>query len=70
MRVKKLLKNYLGNADLQFYRDKKLIEHTQIIEIFRGYPLDESNYVLLNSKIKSYRVANVADSVLFQINIK
>lgn len=69
MRVKKLLKNYSGNVDLQFYRDKKLIALTQIIEIFRGYPLDESKYVLLNSKIKSYRVVNVADSVVFKINI-
>lgn len=70
MKVDKLLKKYLGLVDVEFYTNKHLIEHTTTRDIYKDYPLDLKNYNLLNSKIKSYRVVEIAGVVVFQINIK
>ena len=70
MKVDKLIKKYLGNVDLSFYEEKKLIASTSTRDIYSGYPLDLNNWILLNSKVKSYRVVKVADKIVFQINIE
>lgn len=70
MKVNKLLKNYLGLVDVEFFENKKLIMHTTTRDLYARYPLDMNNWFLLNSKVKSYRVVKIADTIVFQINIK
>lgn len=70
MKVDKLLKKYLGLVDVAFYEDKKLIASTTTRDLYSGYPFDLKNWLLLNSKVKSYRVVKVADKIVFQVNIK
>ncbi len=70
MKVDKLLKKYLGLVDVEFYKNKHLIEHTTTRDVYKDYPLDYANYTLLNSKIKSYRVVVIVGVVVIQINIK
>lgn len=70
MKVDKLLKKYLGLVDVAFYEDKKLIASTTTRDLYSGYPFDLQNWLLLNSKVKSYRVVKVADNIVFQVNIK
>lgn len=70
MKVDKLLKKYLGLVDLAFYENKKLIASTTTRDLYSGYPFDLQNWLLLNSKVKSYRVVKVADKIVFQVNIK
>lgn len=70
MKVNKLLKKYLGFVNVQFYENKKLIAYTSNKDLYSGYPLDRNNYILLNSKVKSYRVLKMADTILFKIDIK
>lgn len=70
MKVDKLLKKYLGLIDIEFYKNKHLIEHTTTRDIYKDYPYNLNNYNLLNSKIKSYRVVEIARVIVFQINIK
>lgn len=70
MKVDKLLKKYLGLVDVAFYENKKLIASTTTRDLYSGYPFDLQNWLLLNSKVKSYRAVKVADKIVFQVNIK
>ena len=70
MKVDKLLKKYLGLVDVAFYENKKLIASTTTRDLYSGYPFDLKHWLLLNSKVKSYRVVKVADKIVFQVNIK
>lgn len=70
MKVDKLLKKYIGLVDVEFYKNNHLIEHTTTRDLYTGYPLNENNYILLNSKIKCYRVAIISGEIVFRINIK
>ena len=70
MKVDKLLKKYLGLVDVAFYENKKLIASTTTRDLYSGYPFDLKNWLLINSKVKSYRAVNVADKIVLQVNIK
>lgn len=72
MKVDKLLKKYIGLVDVEFYKNKRLIEHTTNRDLYTGYPFDLNNYMLLNSKIKSYSIQFVKDveCIVILINIK
>ena len=70
MKVIKLLKYYSGFVDIAFYLDSKLFAMTSNRDLFKDYPLDHSNYILLNNKVEKYRIDFVEGKTLFQINIK
>ena len=58
MKVKKLLKKYSGEIMIKFsYNDDEApLTYIQISELFRGQPYNHDNYILLNSKIKCYKI--------------
>ena len=66
MKVKKLLKKYSGLVDIDFIEGEKLIAQTSNIALYKDYPLDLQNYILLNSKVKGYIVEGRANKTAFK----
>lgn len=56
MKLKKLLRYYAGEAELQVRDNKKTLLETKVNQIFAGYPLDAFNYFILERKVISYDV--------------
>lgn len=54
MKLKKLLRYYAGEAELQIRDNKKILLETRVSKIFAGYPLDAFNYFMLQRKVTSY----------------
>lgn len=56
MKLKKLLRYYAGEAEVQIRDNKKVLLETKVSKIFAGYPLDAFNYFMLQRRVTSYDV--------------
>lgn len=56
MKLKKLLRYYAGEAELQVRDNEKTLLETKVKQMFVAYPLDAFNYFMLQRKVISYDV--------------